>query len=147
MTGLSADNYGSDLKSPADQYNILSGGNVNVKPEESESFTIGAVLTPVDGLTLTLDYFDITVEDGIGTVSAKTALDKCIETGAAAFCNLINRRPDDGSLWRTGGYISTQTTNISEESITGIDIIFDYEMDTNFGPMVFTGVSLSLIHI
>ena len=144
LTGLSADNYGSDLKSPADQYNILSGGNVNVKPEESESFTIGAVLTPVDGLTLTLDYFDITVEDGIGTVSAKTALDKCIETGAAAFCNLINRRPDDGSLWRTGGYISTQTTNISEESITGIDIIFDYEMDTNFGPMVFTGVSTLL---
>ena len=78
LTGLPASLYGSDLKSPADQYNILSGGNENVKPEESESLTIGAVFTPVDGLTLTVDYFDITVEDGIGSVSAKTALDKCI---------------------------------------------------------------------
>ena len=65
--------YGSDLKSPADQYNILSGGNENVKPEESQSLTIGAVLTPVDGLTLTIDYFDITVEDGIGSVSKNSS--------------------------------------------------------------------------
>ena len=144
LTGLPASLYGSDLKSPADQYNILSGGNENVKPEESTSLTIGAVLTPVDGLTLTIDYFDITVEDGIGSVSAKTALDKCIETGAAAFCNLINRRPDNGSLWLTGGYISTQTTNISEESTSGLDIIFDYEVDTNWGPLVVSGVTTYL---
>ena len=144
LTGLDPSLYGSDLKSPADQYNILSGGNVDVKPEESESLTIGAVLTPVDGLTLTIDYFDITVEDGIGSVSAKTALDKCIETGAAAFCNLINRRPDNGSLWLTGGYISTQTTNISEESTSGLDIIFDYSVDTNWGPLVVSGVTTLL---
>ena len=144
LTGLDPSLYGSDLKSPADQYNILSGGNVDVKPEESESLTIGAVLTPVDGLTLTIDYSDITVEDGIGSVSAKTALDKCIETGAAAFCNLINRRPDNGSLWLTGGYISTQTTNISEESTSGLDIIFDYSVDTNWGPLVVSGVTTLL---
>ena len=98
-TGLPANLYGTDLKSPADQYNIQTGGNPNVNPEESESITIGVVLNPMDGLTLTVDYFDITVEDGIGTVSPKTALDKCIETGAAAFCNLINRNPVNGSLW------------------------------------------------
>jgi outer membrane receptor protein involved in Fe transport len=144
LTGLPASLYGSDLKSPADQYNILSGGNENVKPEESESLTIGAVFTPVDGLTLTVDYFDITVEDGIGSVSAKTALDKCIETGAAAFCSLINRRPDNGSLWLSGGYISTQTTNISEESTSGLDIIFDYSVDTNWGPLVVSGVTTLL---
>ena len=144
LTGLPASLYGSDLKSPADQYNILSGGNENVKPEESQSLTIGAVFTPVDGLTLTVDYFDITVEDGIGSVSAKTALDKCIETGAAAFCSLINRRPDNGSLWLSGGYISTQTTNISEESTSGLDIIFDYSVDTNWGPLVVSGVTTLL---
>ena len=144
LTGLPASLYGSDLKSPADQYNILSGGNENVKPEESESLTIGAVINPIDGLTLTIDYFDITVEDGIGSVSAKTALDKCIETGAAAFCNLINRRADNGSLWLTGGYISTQTTNISEESTSGIDVIFDYSVDTNWGPVVVSGVTTLL---
>ena len=143
-TGLPANLYGTDLKSPADQYNIQTGGNPNVKPEESESVTIGVVLNPMDGLTLTVDYFDITVEDGIGSVSPKTALDKCIETGAAAFCNLINRNPVNGSLWLTGGYISAQTTNISEEQTSGIDVIFDYSVDTNWGPLVVSGVTTLL---
>ena len=143
-TGLPANLYGTDLKSPADQYNIQTGGNPNVKPEESESVTIGVVLNPVDGLTLTVDYFDITVEDGIGSVSPKTALDKCIETGAAAFCNLINRNPVNGSLWLTGGYISAQTTNISEEQTSGIDVIFDYSVDTDWGPLVVSGVTTLL---
>ena len=31
-TGLSANLYGTDLKSPADQYNILQGGNEMVAP-------------------------------------------------------------------------------------------------------------------
>ena len=143
-TGLPANLYGTDLKSPADQYNIQTGGNPNVNPEESESLTIGVVLNPIDGLTLTVDYFDITVEDGIGTVSPKTALDKCIETGAAAFCNLINRNPVNGSLWLTGGYISAQITNISEEQTSGIDVIFDYSVDTNWGPLVVSGVTTLL---
>jgi hypothetical protein len=44
--------------------------------KNQSQLTVGAVITPesVPGLTLTVDYFDITVEDGIGTVSAKTAL-------------------------------------------------------------------------
>jgi outer membrane receptor protein involved in Fe transport len=84
-TGLAPGLYGSDLKSPADQYNIKGGGNPNINPEESESFTAGVIITPssLPGLTVTLDYFDITVEDGIGSVSAKTALDECIATGSA----------------------------------------------------------------
>ena len=39
-TGLPANLYGTDLKSPADQYNIQTGGNPNVNPEESESITM-----------------------------------------------------------------------------------------------------------
>jgi outer membrane receptor protein involved in Fe transport len=145
-TGLSSALYGTDLKSPADQYNIRGGGNPEVLPEESESMTVGLVITPdrFAGLTVTLDYFDITVEDGIGAVSAKTALDKCIETGAAGFCNLINRHPVNGTLWLSGGYISTQLTNISEESTSGIDVIFDYTRDTRFGSLTLQGVTTFL---
>jgi len=145
-TGLAANLYGTDLNSPADQYNTKGGGNANVAPEESESLTIGAVITPasVPGLTLTIDYFDITVEDGIGSVSAKTALDKCIETGQAAYCGLINRRADNGSLWLTGGYISAQLTNIGEESTSGLDLIFDYSFDTPYGSVDVEGVTTIL---
>ena len=145
-TGLAASLYNTDLNSPADQYNIKGGGNPKVAPEESESITIGAVITPesIPGLTLTVDYFDITVEDGIGTVSAKTALDKCISTGTAQYCGLINRMPGTGSLWLSGGYISQQLTNIGEETTTGVDVIFDYDMDTAYGPLTIQGVTTML---
>ena len=134
------------MNSPADQYNTKGGGNPNVSPEESESLTIGAVITPasVPGLSLTIDYFDITVTDGIGSVSAKTALDNCIATGSAQYCNLINRRADNGSLWLTGGYISAQLTNLSEESTSGLDFIFDHSFDTAYGSVAVEGVTTLL---
>ena len=145
-TGLAASLYNTALNSPADQYNTKGGGNPNVAPEESESLTIGAVITPasVPGLSLTIDYFDITVTDGIGSVSAKTALDRCIATGSAQYCSLINRRPDNGSLWLTGGYISAQLTNLSEESTSGLDFIFDYSFDTAYGSVALEGVTTLL---
>jgi outer membrane receptor protein involved in Fe transport len=145
-TGLAAEFYNTDLNSPADQYNTKGGGNPLVAPEESESITIGAVITPasVPGLTLTIDYFDITIEDQIASVSAKTALDNCISTGAAAYCGLINRRADNGSLWLTGGYISSQLSNLAEETTSGLDIIFDYSFDTAYGPVSIDGVTTML---
>ena len=146
-TGLAANLYGTDLKSPADQYNILQGGNPQVAPEEAESTTIGAVITPwfLPELVLTVDYFDIQVEEGIGSIPAATALEKCLETGIGAFCNLINRHPVNGSLWLTGGYISAQTTNLSQEDVQGVDIIFDYGFDTPFGPLSLEGVTTFLM--
>ena len=142
-TGLRADLYGTDLKSPADQYNILQSGNETVAPEESVSFTAGLVATPalIEGLTLTLDYFDISVEQGIGTIPAATVLQKCLDTGLPAFCGLIHRHPVNGSLWLTGGYILARITNLSEENIEGADLIFDYDFDTPVGPMELRGVS------
>ena len=146
-TGLAPNLYGTDLKSPADQYNILQGGNPVVAPEEAESFTAGLVVTPafIDGLTVTLDYFDINVQKGIGNIPAATALQKCLDTGISTFCSLINRNPVNGSLWLTGGYISAQTTNLSEENVEGVDIIFDYSFDTPLGPVDLQGVSTYLL--
>ena len=145
-TGLPAALYGTDLKSPADQYNILQGGRPDVEPEEATSFTAGLVATPafLEGLTVTLDYFQINVEKGIGTIPAATALEKCLDTGIATFCDLINRNPVNGSLWLQGGYISAQTTNLSEETVEGLDIIFDYTFDTRLGPVTVEGVTTNL---
>ena len=142
-TGLADADYGSDLKSPADQYNILTGGNPNLKPEESDSTTIGVVWTPsaVEGLTLSLDYFDITVEDRISTIPAQTSIDKCLATGNATFCNLIERDPITGSLWVSPGQIITTNTNVAETNTSGFDIIFDYSLNTALGPVDIKGIS------
>ena len=146
-TGLPAHLYGTDLKSPADQYFILQAGNPEVEPEEAVSFTAGLVATSafIDGLTLTLDYFDINVDKGIGTIPAATSLEKCLNTGVATFCDMINRHPVNGSLWLDDGYISTRITNLSEENVEGVDIIFDYDFDTPLGPVELQGVSTYLM--
>ena len=146
-TGLAPNLYGANLKSPADQYNILESGNAMLLPEEAASFTAGIVATPafVDGLTVTLDYFDINVEKGIGTIPAATALQKCLDTGVSTFCDLINRHPVNGSLWITGGYISARILNLSEENVEGVDVIFDYNFNTPVGPMELQGVSTYLL--
>ena len=146
-TGLAANLYGTDLKSPADQYNILVGGSPDVEPEEAESFTAGVVATPafIDGLTLTLDYFNIKVEKGIGTIPAATALQKCLDSGISAFCGLINRHPVSGSLWLQGGYITARTTNLSEESVEGVDLMFDYGFETPVGSMELQGITTYLM--
>ena len=142
-TGLPASLYGSDLKSPADQYNILTGGNPNLRPEESESTTLGVVWTPsnIEGLTVTFDYFDILVEDRIGTIPAQTSIDKCLATGNSTFCNLIERDPIMGSLWVSPGRIITTNTNVAETSTSGFDIIFDYVLETGIGPIGLKGIS------
>lgn len=146
-TGLDARFYGTDLKSPADQYNIRYGGNPMTRPEEANSITAGVVLTPdlFGGITLTLDYFDISLEDGIGSIPAATSLNKCLETGIDAFCDNITRHPTTGSLWLSGGYIDTLTTNITEESVKGVDIIFSYSFDSRFGGVDLEGVTTHVI--
>ena len=53
------------------------GGNENLKPESTETLTLGLVWQPtqISGLTLTTDYFDIKVEDAIrGSMAGFKAL-------------------------------------------------------------------------
>ncbi|QYJ00989.1 TonB-dependent receptor [Thalassovita mediterranea] len=131
-TGLDPANYGSQaLTSPAGQYNILTGGNEDLDPEESDTFTVGAVFTPsfVDGLTVSLDYFSIEVEGYISTVPAETSINQCALTGDQFFCSLINRGTG-GTLWAnpTGFFIATNVNTGSLET-TGFDLQANYTYD------------------
>jgi outer membrane receptor protein involved in Fe transport len=57
------------LDSPAGQYQFLQGGNVNLTPESSDTYSYGVVFQPrwVPGLAITVDYFDISIDDTITT--------------------------------------------------------------------------------
>jgi len=54
-------------------------GSLTLSPEEAETFTIGAVVEPgaLNGLVLTLDYFQIDIEDSIRNVPPSAALEQC----------------------------------------------------------------------
>ncbi|GBL03974.1 TonB-dependent receptor domain-containing protein [Glaciecola sp. KUL10] len=87
----------------------LSGGNPDLFSETATSTTIGLVFEPsfVENLTVTLDHYDIEIEDAIQQVSAQDILDNCVDaTGGpdAAFCSAIDRDPstNDVVLVRSG---------------------------------------------
>ncbi len=139
-TGASAAQYNTGIEdNPAGQYNLITGGNPNLITEQSETTTFGIVYTPnwLSGLSVAIDYFDITVEDAIGSIPAQASLDGCIAGGAGSdvFCSLITR-DTAGTLWLSndapdGGLagISQQNANIALRSTEGIDINVTYNVN------------------
>ncbi len=73
----------------------LSGGNPNLKAETSDSYTLGGVLTPhwVPGLTFSVDYYKITVNNVIAAVDAQTIADQCYDSPSLnnPYCALFKR--------------------------------------------------------
>jgi iron complex outermembrane recepter protein len=47
----------------------LNGGNLELGPETSEQFSVGVVLQPTKRISLALDYWNIAVDDTIGTLT------------------------------------------------------------------------------
>ena len=50
----------------------LQGGSKDLQPEESKSFTAGFVFEPIKNLVLTVDYFNIKIDDLIAQVGEAT---------------------------------------------------------------------------
>jgi iron complex outermembrane recepter protein len=123
-TGVTAAQYGRIIDSPAGQYNSLNGGNPNLKPETSKSYTVGLVLEPIRDMSATIDYFNIKLSDAISTLPSPIVLQQCLASGA--FCSLITR-DQIGSLWAspTARIIATNI-NIAKTTTAGVDIGFNY---------------------
>lgn len=135
-TGLSANLYGN-VPPDSGQLNVLTGGNPNLLPEESDTVTLGLVYQPhfVENLSISVDYFDIVLEGAISNVPTATTMNQCITTGNAAFCDLIQRGPD-GSLTffpREQAFIQANSQNLAEFATSGFDIQVTYQYD--FGDM------------
>ena len=123
-TGVTSAQYGTIIDNPAGQYNALFGGNPNLKPETGKTSTLGLVLTPMKDMSVTVDYFNMKVEDVIGNLSPVTVLQQCLDTGA--FCNLITR-DQLGTLWATPqAQIVATNQNLSKYKTSGIDLTLDY---------------------
>lgn len=122
-TGVTAAQYGSVPFSPAGQYNGIFGGNAGLAPEESDSFTFGAVFTPsfLDGFSLSVDYWHIEVAQAISSgIGEEFTIRQCGATGDPSFCNLISRGPN-GNLWVGSANIRSTDINIGFFEVAGID--------------------------
>lgn len=132
-TGVTAAQYGNVADVLAGQTQSLTGGNPLLNPEVSDTYSFGAVFTPnfIEGLTVSVDYFDIAVEDFINAgIPSQTVLDQCLATGDPTFCSLITRDAA-GSLNSGQPGVGFQATNINIAELTtsGVDVQVGYNFD------------------
>ncbi|THD71071.1 MAG: TonB-dependent receptor [Phenylobacterium sp.] len=124
-------------KNPANQYNGQFGGNPNLKPEISDTYTAGVVFQPkfVPGLSVSIDYFDIKVDQFIAGLGANLILNQCVSTQNPFFCNLVHREPGNNSLWLDPtGFVQDTTLNTGSLNTSGIDLNVNYRSDlSNLG--------------
>lgn len=123
---------------------ILSGSNPNLTEETSNSLTIGTVIQPrfVPGLAVTIDYFNIEVNDVIASPSAQAIVNSCYDLPSLdnQFCALFERYEGTGTgpNGEVPGEILVQSLqqtplNFAKRVRRGIDVDVSYrqEIGTN----------------
>lgn len=113
---------------------FLSGSNPALTPETSESQTLGVVWSPgfAQNLNLSLDWWNIRIENTIVGDSPTAMLDDCYVRGITSRCegpNTFTRDPVTGQITalsyggRNAGFIETE----------GFDFDLNYRMETAYG--------------
>lgn len=104
------------------QISTLSGGNVNLDPEEADTLTAGVVFTPswLRGVRASVDVYDIDLQGAIGTITPQETVDRCA-AGAASLCSLVIR-DSSGTITQI---VATQI-NLSQLKTSGVDMELSY---------------------
>lgn len=133
------------------QCNLTVGGNTALKPEKAETWTWGVNLTPdfIKGLSASVDYWDIKVDNYIGTIPSSAILNGCYTT-QPGYCQFIHREGTgiyNGINYGTGApynsYSLDNTTiggvvqtnqNVDSLHNTGVDFDISYRRNiADFG--------------
>ncbi|WP_298469419.1 TonB-dependent receptor [uncultured Erythrobacter sp.] len=111
-------------------------GNPDLEEETATTWTVGAQITPsfLPGFILSVDYYNIEIEDAIDPVAAQDIVDNCVDSTDInnGFCGLIDRNP------ATGGFTSLRQTsvNFARLETAGIEAAMQYSFDV--GELGFT---------
>lgn len=114
---------------------FTTSGNLNLKPETADTFSVGAVFrstatSPLfSRLTLSVDYYSIKLKDAIGVVTNTVATSECFDptvnpgfSNTTFYCTLITRDPNTGLITN----IQNPQLNLGGYKTSGIDIAADW---------------------
>jgi len=106
------------------QISVDTGGNRNLQPETSETFTAGFTWDiPMNGaferMLVEGNYYDITIDDAVQAPDAQDLLDACIDSLDPQFCSQVNRTAG-GSITSIEGTLQ----NIGGIETDGFDLSF-----------------------
>ena len=131
ITGAALANYQSPENNLTnDQRPFIIGGNPNLQPEKSHSWTVGAVLTPtfVPGMSLSTDYYEITITNTILSQGIPLNLSSpdifilgCFQQQIASNCASISRNA--GGIFQ----IQSLNANTGTAGTTGVDMELSYD--------------------
>ncbi len=128
----SASNFTSVFNSlvagrPSQNPTLYGGGNPDVQPEKGDTTTVGVIFTPrwggwTDGVRLSVDYYNIKVDDYIGSPGTQNIVDRCA-TGDTALCNLLVLGAGNSLL-----EVRNVNFNLQWLRTRGIDIEAEYKL-------------------
>jgi len=123
---------------PGSQIGVTTGGNKALKPETSNSYTAGVVLSPSflrntgfsKRFDLEVNYYDINLQGAIRAIGADTLLSRCALTNDPLSCATIRRSPATGNVLG----INALLQNIGAITTNGVDATITYRSpDTGIG--------------
>jgi len=111
------------------QLSAVSTGNEELQPEESDNFTAGIVYSPSwserlswsDGMTISVDYYSVEIDDAVQGLSPGELIDACVTTLDPFFCD-NTPRTNSGQL----DTVQNKLQNIGGIDASGMDILFTY---------------------
>lgn len=113
------------------QQNIRQGGNTNLAPEKSRTYSAGIVFEPIPALTLSADYWNIKLKHQINFLAEQT-----IFGNFPKYQNLFVYDPSGTRL----NYVLDITDNLGEVRTRGLDLSLLYRLPRN----PFGNLSLSI---
>lgn len=118
-----------------DQIDALQGGNPDLGEETADTFTVGFVWQPefIDRLQLSVDYYDIDIEDVITFIDPSTVVNRCFNaqgfnpdfSSSNEWCQRFGRSITTGEI---EDLLEVQE-NIGGLRTDGIDVQIDYGFD------------------
>ncbi len=111
----------------------IRSGNANLEPEDDVNKSLGLVISPLDNLTLTFDWWNIEQEGVVGILSTQTHLlyDSLLRSQGSSNENVI--RGEDGEVIQ----INNQYQNLNPREIEGVDFSLYYGLETEVGQFDF----------
>lgn len=118
---------------------FVGGGSLDLFEETADTFTAGFVLrSPLDnpwlsGLTFSMDYYDIEITDGIGSLGRQTSINRCYDEDttynpASAFCQNVVRF-DSGPFIGAVDQVNSNLQNLATIWTSGIDYQAQYNLN------------------
>ena len=110
---------------------FFSGSNPNIKPETSESNTLGLVWSPgfAEGLNASLDWWNIRIENTIVADTPTQMLNDCYVANDPSRCTSFTRDAAQGYV----NNLSFGGTNAGFREAEGFDFDVAYRLETGFG--------------